>query len=151
MANPSKDLRESEGTLRLLIEHLHDEQKALQGIAEDLKDDTLKRTMLAESLKRAEFRGELEAMLYQDGVRDVNEGGTAAGTFVRAWTQMKAKLGFGDDSLVATAAEGEKSMLDAYADALQRDLPLPVKETLARQAAKIEATYGVLCVARDRP
>lgn len=150
MANPSKDLLEAEGTLRLLVNHLHDEQKALQGIAEDLKDETLKRTLLAESLKRAEFRGDIETVLHQEGVRDLDESGTAAGAFTRAWTQLKASLGSGDTALVATAAEGEKSVLDAYTDALQKDLPLPVRELLAAQAAKIQTTYEVLCVARER-
>lgn len=150
MANPSKDLLEAEGTLRLLVDHLHDEQKALQGIAEDLKDDTLKRMLLAESLKRAEFRGEIENILHQEGVRDVVESGTAAGKFVRAWTQLKASLGGGDAGLVATAAEGEKSVLDAYSDALDKDLPMPVREVLAAHAVKIRAAYDVLCVARDR-
>lgn len=150
MANPSKDLLEAEGTLRLLVDQLHDEQKALQGIAEDLKDPTLKRTLLAESLKRAEFRGKLETMLHQEGVRDVKEDGTAAGSFVRAWTQLKASLGAGDESLIATAAEGERSVLDSYMDALEKDLPLPVREALIMQAGKILATCQVLNFALER-
>lgn len=150
MANPSKDLVEAEGTLRLLVDHLHDEQKALQGIAEDLNDQGMKRILLAESLKRAEFRGKLENMLHREGVRDVNENGTAAGSFVRAWTQLRASLGAGDDSLIATAAEGERAVLDAYMEALEKDLPLPIREVLVLQAGKILATCEVLNFVRER-
>ena len=150
MANPSKDLLEAEGTLRLLIDHLVDEQDGLKSIAEDMKDESLKRTLLAESLKRAEFRGELENLLHQDGVRDVKQSGTAAGTFVRVWTQLKAKLGAGDSGLIQAAAEGERSVLDAYGDALQRDLPLPTRQVLARHAARIGETHYLLGVAVER-
>jgi uncharacterized protein (TIGR02284 family) len=150
VANPSKDLLEAEAALRQLVDHLRDEQKALQGIAEDLKNQALKRTLLAESLKRAEFRGRLENMLHQGSVRDVQTNGTAAGSFVRAWTQLRASLGAGDDSLIAAAAEGERAMLDSYLEALEKHLPHPVREVLILQAGKILSTCEVLNFTRRR-
>src|ERR1700679_174091 len=107
MPNPSSTLKELESTLRLVIEALIDGQEGLQKIGDDLKDEKLKRHFLAESLRRAEFRGELEAVLHREGVHDVKESGTASGTVHRAWAGLKAKLGGGDHTLLATAEEGE--------------------------------------------
>jgi uncharacterized protein (TIGR02284 family) len=146
---PSKDLREAEDTLRIVIQNLIDAQEALQQIGEDTRSETLRRYFLAESLKRAEFRGELENILHREGVADVDESGTAAGAVVRAWTGLKTKLGAGDPSLLEMAAEGERSALDAYSDALEKDLPLPMKEALAMQAAHIAQAYEYVSAARD--
>src|ERR1700716_1552078 len=54
--------------LNSLINTLLDSQKAFADIGEHLKDETLKRYFLAESLKRARFRGDLEEVLHQNGV-----------------------------------------------------------------------------------
>jgi uncharacterized protein (TIGR02284 family) len=135
---PSKDLVEARDTLRILIENLVDSQKALQDMGEAAKGETLKRSFLAESLTRAEFRGELENILHQEGVRDLDEEGSAAGAVVRAWTAVRAKLGGGDQALMEAAVEGEQSTIDAYAEAMAKDLPLPIRQVLARQAAEIQ-------------
>jgi uncharacterized protein (TIGR02284 family) len=135
---PSKDLIEAEGAMRVVIENLIDAQEALKKIAEETHSETLRRYFLAESLKRAEFRGELENILHREGVRDLHETGTAGGAVVRAWTAVKAKLGGGDHALLEAADEGERSTLDAYSSALEKDLPLPIRQVLARHAAHIQ-------------
>lgn len=145
---PSKDLIETDGALRIVIENLIDAQEALQQIGESIQDETFKHHFLAESLKRAEFRGELENILHRDGVRDLHETGTPAGAFVRVWTGFRSKLGGGDQALLTAAEEGEKSALDAYADALTKDLPLPVRELLAVQAVHIQRAYDYVRSAR---
>ena len=73
VGNPSKDLLETEGALRTIIETLIDNQEGFWKIGEALEDETLKRYFLDESLKRAEFRGELENILHQEGVKDIQE------------------------------------------------------------------------------
>ena len=144
---PSKDLMEAEGALRLLIENLIDAQEALKDIGEGTRSETLRRYFLAESLKRAEFRGELENILHQEGVRDVKETGTGAGAVARAWTAVKAKLGGGDHTLLEAAADGERSTIDAYSSALEKDLPLPIRQTLARQTAHIQQSLEYVSAA----
>ena len=67
---------EMERALKSLINVLQDGQKGFADIGEHLKDDTLKRYFLAESLKRASFRAELENELHRQGVHDVKESGT---------------------------------------------------------------------------
>jgi len=135
--------------LNSLISTLLDSQKGFADIGEHLKDETLKRYFLAESLKRASFRGDLEEVLHQNGVHDIKESGTTAGALHRAWGDLKAKLGGGDHTLLQTAEQGEDEAKKAYADALDQDLPLPVRQLVAEQQAHILTSHDFVRSHRD--
>ncbi|HEY1576878.1 MAG TPA: PA2169 family four-helix-bundle protein [Terracidiphilus sp.] len=149
MSSPSKDLKETESALRTVIQSLIDGQEGFKTIGEQIKDEALKEYFLAESLTRAQFRGILESILHQEGVHDVKESGTAVGTIRRAWADLKATLGGGDASLLATAEEGETEAGEAYGKAVDTYLPLPVRQVLATQAAHIEQSHEFIKAARD--
>jgi len=135
--------------LKSLINTLQDSQKGFADIGEHLKDETLRRYFLAESLKRASFRGELEELLHQNGVHDIKESGTTGGTLHRIWGDLKAKLGGGDHALLETAEQGEDDAKKAYADALNQDLPLPVRQLVAEQQAHILTAHDYVRSHRD--
>jgi uncharacterized protein (TIGR02284 family) len=149
MGDPSKDLLETEGTLRTVVETLIDDQEAFQKIGETLEDETLKRYFLTESLTRAEFRGELETILHQEGVKDIEETGSPAGTFLRFWAGLKSALGGGVHALLEAAEEAEDAAKQVYRDALEKFLPAPVREVVVRQAAHIEESHEYIKAARD--
>jgi uncharacterized protein (TIGR02284 family) len=136
---PSADEKnhELENALKAVINVLEDSQKGMAELGEHVKDDALKRFFLAESLKRANFRGELENELHRHGVRDVREGGTMTGALYRAWASLKAKLGGGDQTLLESAEEAEEETRDAYKDALNEDLPVPLRQLLTEQQTEI--------------
>jgi len=148
MSGPSKELVEAEVAIRIVIENLIDGQEGFQGIGESLKDDVLKRYFLAESLKRAEFRGDLETILHQEGVKDIKETGTAAGAFVRIWGDLKSILGGSGQSLLETAEQAEHKTLEAYGDALNKFLPRPVREVLSEQASHVQKSHDYIKAAR---
>jgi uncharacterized protein (TIGR02284 family) len=150
MATDAQKQHEMVRALKSLINTLQDSQKGFAEIGEHLKDDTLKRYFLAESLKRAHFRGDLEEVLHQNGVHDIKETGTTAGALHRAWGDLKAKLGGGDHTLLATAEEGEDEAVEAYDDALKEDLPLPVRQLLAEQRAHVVTAHDFVKSHRDR-
>ncbi len=149
MSSPSKDLKETESALRSVIQVLIDGQDGFKKLGEQIKDEALKEYFLAESLTRAQFRGVLESILHQEGVHDVNESGTAAGTFLRAWGDLKSVLGGGDASLLTTAEQGESEAVQAYARATETFLPLPVRQVLTTQSAHIEKSHEFIMAARD--
>jgi uncharacterized protein (TIGR02284 family) len=149
MSNPSNTVHELEAALRSVIETLIDGQEGFQKIGDDLKDETLKRYFLAESLKRAAFRGELETVLHQEGIHDINESGTASGTVHRVWADMKAKMGGGDHTLLATAEQEEDRAKEVYHDALNKELPFPVRQLLTSQFAHIQTSHDYVKAARD--
>ncbi len=126
-----------QSVLKSVVNVLEDGQKGMAEIGEYLKDETLKRYFLAESLKRANFRGELENVLHRHGVADVKQSGTATGALYRAWMGWKAKLGGGDRTLLDTAEQAENEAKDAYKDALNQDLPAPVRQLLVEQQTQI--------------
>jgi uncharacterized protein (TIGR02284 family) len=149
MPSDSGKQHEMERVLRSLINTLQDSQKGFADIGDHLKDETLKRYFLAESLKRASFRGDLEEALHQNGVHDINETGTTVGTLHRVWGDLKAKLGGGDHGLLETAEKGEDEAKKAYADALNQELPLPIRELLAEQQAHVLTSHDYVRDHRD--
>jgi uncharacterized protein (TIGR02284 family) len=141
--------KEVEETLRDVIQSLIDGQEGFQKLGEHLKDATLKSYFMAESLKRASFRGELENLLHQGGVQDVQESGTVSGAVHRSWGNLKAHLGGSDHTLLETAEQGEDAAKKAYKDALENELPLPVHQLLSTQYAHIQTSHDYVKAARD--
>jgi uncharacterized protein (TIGR02284 family) len=149
MSNPSNKLKESESVLKEVIDVLHDSQLGFAHLGEHLKDEQLKRYFLAESLKRANFRGELENELHRDGMHDVKSEGTVAGTLHRVWGDLKAKVGVSDHQLLETAEQGEDAAKKVYADALEQELPHPVRQLLVEQQTHILASHDYVKAHRD--
>jgi uncharacterized protein (TIGR02284 family) len=141
--------KEVEDTLLSVIQSLIDGQEGFQSIGEHLKNETMKRYFLAESLKRASFRGDLENMLHTEGVHDVKESGTVSGTLHRTWGDLKAKLGGSDHTLLETAEAAEDAAKEAYKEALTKELPLPVHQLLSTQYAHIQTSHDYVKTARD--
>jgi uncharacterized protein (TIGR02284 family) len=145
----SEKNKDMERVLLDVIKSLQDGQKGFADIGEHLKDDTLKRYFLAESLKRANFRAELENELHRAGMVDVKESGSASGALHRAWGDLKAKLGAGDHQLLETAEQGEDVAKKAYKDALEHDLPLPLRQLLTEQQAHVINAHDYVKSHRD--
>jgi len=150
MSNPSNALLEVETTLHSVIECLIDGQQGFQKFGEEFKDESLKHSFLQESLKRAEFRGNLETVLHDEGVHDIKESGTIGGTVLRVWGDLKASLGAGDHSLLETAEQAEDAAVKAYSEALKSKLPAPVLELLSAQFHHIQRFHNHVKAARDR-
>jgi uncharacterized protein (TIGR02284 family) len=135
--------------LKNVINSLEDGQKGFYDLAEHLKDAHLKEFFLAESLKRASFRGDLESELHHAGLHDVKESGTVAGTLHRVWGDIKLKVAGSDHEVLVTAEQGEDAAKKAYADALEQPLPLPIKQLLTTQQAHIIASHNHVRDHRD--
>jgi uncharacterized protein (TIGR02284 family) len=149
MATDADKRNEMKLALLSVISSLLDGQRGFAEIGDHLKDETLRRYFLTESLKRAQFRGNLEEVLHQNGVHDIKEHGTVAGTLHRFWGDVKAKLGGGDHALLVVAEQGEDGAKDAYASALKQSLPLPVHQLLSEQQAHILHSHDYIKSQRD--
>ena len=149
MATDEAKLHETKRVLTSLIKTLQDSQKGFADIGEHLKDDQLKRYFLAESLKRANFRAELENELHRLGEHDVKESGTAVAAIHRVWGDLKAKLGGGDHTLLETAEQGEDEAKKAYKDALEQELPVPIRQLLSEQQSHVLTSHDYVKSHRD--
>ena len=79
----------------------------------------------------------------------MKESGTASGTVLRVWGDLKSKLGAGDHSLLETAEEAEDAAVEAYTQALKAELPFPVRQLLSTQSAHIQSFHDFVQAARD--
>ncbi|HXE09711.1 MAG TPA: PA2169 family four-helix-bundle protein [Acidobacteriaceae bacterium] len=141
--------KELYATLRSLIRVLGDSQRGMAEIGERLKDQTLRRYFLMESLRRANFRAELENILHRHGIADVYEPGSASGVLYRAWANLKSALGAGDEAMLGIAEEAENEARDAYREALNAQLPVPVRQTVVEQRTHILIAHDYLREQRE--
>jgi len=134
-----------------VIQSLIDSQETLVEIGEKLENQDLKRFLLAESLKRAEFRGELESLLNQEGVGSLRESQPRPGTVQRALAGLRLRpYGVDDHRLLATAEQGEDAAREAYDSAIHAFLPHSFRELLRSQASHIQETHKFVKAARKR-
>ena len=141
---------EFEKVVKEVINVLQDGQRGFADMGEHLKDDTLKRYFFAESLKRANFRAEVENELHRHGVKDVHEEGTVAGSLHRTWGDLRGKFfGADDHRLLALAEQGEDRAKKVYKDALEQELPLLLHQLLSEQIAHITDAYTFVKAHRD--
>jgi uncharacterized protein (TIGR02284 family) len=83
------------------------------------------------------------------GMADVKESGSVSGALHRTWGDIKAKLGGGDHSLLVTAEQGEDAAKKAYKDALDEELPLPIRQLLTEQQSHILTSHDYVKSHRD--
>jgi len=157
--NPSTSILESpfissaeiEETIRSVTQSLIDSEEGFQKLVEEVRDPSLRRYFLEESSMRAQFRSELDAVLLQEGMDDINEGGTFAGGLHCAWGELTSAMGGSDHALLVTAELGEDQEIEAYRRAIEKDLPSPIQQLLAAQVGHIAASHDYICAAALAP
>jgi len=132
--------------LKTVIQILHDSHKGFSDIGEHLKDQQARSFFLEEASTRHRFEHELKNAVGAN--EDV--GGTVAGPVHRAWGDLKANLGGGDHTLLATAEQGEDAAKKAYEEALKSDkLTGNVRELLIRQQGHVRQAHDRVKMMRD--
>ncbi len=149
MGHELAELREAEDSLQSVVNSLIDSQVNFRKLGEEMSDPLLKEIFLAESMQRARFRGDLEAVLHEEGVHDITETGTVAGTLRRAWGEVKSRIVRGDVILLGRAEDSEVAIIKVYGEALQTAFPFPVRQMIVSQYASINSTYDFVKSVRD--
>lgn len=145
----SIDNEKVKATLGKLIDILRDGHQGFMELEKNLQDPAARTHFLKETQERANFSGELENELHRLGVKDVHQSGMISGKVHRTWGELKAKLGGGDHTLLATAEQGEDAAKKAYAEALEEHLPSDIRDLLTRQQASILASHDKVKALRD--
>jgi uncharacterized protein (TIGR02284 family) len=138
------------GILDELIETCRDGQNGFREAAQHVKSPELRVFFNEQSTERARFAGELEAEVQRLGERDPNRKGSVAGALHRAWLDLKANLGGGDQGILNSAEQGEDSAKKAYEKALAEPLPQNLLVIIQRQAQSILAAHDRVRMLRDR-
>ena len=145
----SIDLEKVKATLGKLIDVLRDSHQGFMDLEKNLTDPAARTLFLEQTQIRANFSGELENELHRLGVQDVHQSGMISGKVHRTWGELKAKLGGGDHTLLATAEQGEDVSKKAYEEALKEHLPGDVRDLLTRQQTSILASHDKVKALRD--
>src|ERR1035441_1239999 len=135
------DQKYAVNALEELIEVARDGQNGYRDGAERAKDPQLRKFLDAVSLARAKFAGDLESYAVRLGKADVDRSGSMKGAIHRGWTDLKANLGGGDDSILSSMETGDsyaKHRYQKYAN--DNKLPDDVLETIRIQQQTIART-----------
>ena len=127
--------------LEELIEVARDGQNGYRDGAEHAKHPQLHKFLDSVSLARAKFAGDLESYAVHLGKSDVDRSGSMKGALHRGWTDLKANLGGGDDSILSSMETGDayaKERYDKYIN--DNKLPDDLLETIRLQAQTIVGT-----------
>ncbi len=145
----SIDQEKVKATLGKLIDVLRDSHQGFMDLEKNLEDAAARTHFLKETQERANFSGELENELHRLGVKDVHQSGMVSGKVHRTWGELKAKLGGGDHTLLATAEQGEDVAKKAYEEALKEHLPSDIREILTRQQTSVNTSHDKVKALRD--
>src|SRR5689334_5926800 len=137
-------------TLNGLIETLKDGQEGFKQSAHGVDDPQLKTVFDAFSLQRSRFAGELQNEVVKLGEPDPETSSSASGALHRTWINIKSAVTSRDrHAILAEAERGEDSAVSAYRDALETDLPAPVRDIVSRQSAEVKMVHDKVRNLRD--
>ncbi len=133
--------KDTANILNKLTERALDGKKGFEEVAERVDSARLKELFTVRSLEREKFARELRAKVAALGQKP-KQGGVFEGAVRRAWVDVKAMVHRGDDKAILDVVKfGEEETLDAYQDALSKDLSADVRKVVDKQARRIEDSY----------
>ncbi len=148
MSDQNKDITSA---LESLIEVARDGQNGYRDGAEHAKDPQLKKLFNEVSLERAKFAGDLETAAVRFGKSDVDRSGSTLGAIHRGWTDLKANLGGGDDSILSSMETGDGYAQKEYEKQIKEGkLPGDVLGIVRNQAQAIVGTLDRIKALRQQ-
>jgi len=143
--NPMETITMKQNDLISVVEKLtetcRDGEKGYKDAAQNVKDPQLKAQFLRYSAERSTFVSELERELSRLGEPPKKEPSSVGATAHRAWMDLKAMVGGGDKTILASVEQGEDSAKEAYQKALQSPLPSELETTVRRQAQSVISAH----------
>jgi uncharacterized protein (TIGR02284 family) len=132
-----------------LIETCKDGEYGFRASAEQAKASSLRANLLARASSCATAADQLRVHVVELGGKP-EQSGSAAGALHRGWVAAKAKLSTFDDLAVLEECErGEDVALRSYRDALEQDLPTPIRDLVQRQYEGAKQNHNDIRRLRD--
>lgn len=136
-------------TLNNLIETNKDGQEGYKQAAEGVTRSDVKSLFYELGQQRAQFAGELQALVRELG-GDPETTSSTAGALHRSWINIKSLVTGQDEAAILNEAErGEDSAVNAYKKALEETLPANVQTTVQQQATAVKAAHDKIRNLRD--
>ena len=143
------DKKELIETLNNLLETCKDGEKGFNTCAEHLKQEEL-RVICRDRAKSCEqAANELKGLIQAQG-GEPQERSSAAGALHRGWVDLRSKITDQNDSAVLKECErGEDVAVEAYQEALDKDLPDSVRNVIEKQYQGVKANHDKVKALRD--
>ncbi len=136
--------------LNRLIEVSRDGEYGFRTSAEHLRDPDLRRLYQRCADDCRAGVAELQGLVVALGGR-AETAGSATGALHRGWVAVRSALsGYGDLRILEETARGEQAALQAYARALQGDLPPSVRSVLEGQYEGVQRNHAEVRALADR-
>lgn len=136
-------------TLNHLIETCRDGEHGFKTAAEDAKAPELGRLFRELAGQRGQFVRELQNHVASLG-GDVEKRGSVGGSLHRGWIDLKAAIASNEPHAVLAECErGEDAAVEAYRDALDKDLDTQSRAVVMRQFTAIQAAHDRVRQLRD--
>lgn len=136
-------------TLNGLIETNKDGQQGFKEAADGVDRSDLKSLFYEFSQQRAQFSGELQALVRDLG-GDPETSGSISGAIHRGWINIKAAVTGKDEKAILNECErGEDIAKNAYKSALENNLPANIRDTVQDQYGSVQAAHDRVKALRD--
>lgn len=149
LSNPAETNESVISTLNGLIEICKDGQNGFKDAAEGVERSDLKTLFYEFSQQRSEFVGVLQGLVRNLG-GDPETAGSISGTVHRGWLNIKAAVTGQDEGAILNECErGEDYAKEAYAEALELNLPDNIADVLSQQSQAVLAAHNRIRALRD--
>ncbi|WP_339490962.1 ferritin-like domain-containing protein [Pseudomonas sp. EL_65y_Pfl2_R95] len=143
------DNKQTIKTLNNLIETSKDGEAGFKVCAEDIKRDDLKSMFLKRAQECGQAAAELQALVLQLG-GDPEDSTSVSGDLHRRWVDLKSLVSGKDETAILNECErGEDVAKKQYKEALEEDLPAPVREVVLRQQQGVLRNHDQIKALRD--
>lgn len=137
-------------TLNYLIETCKDGQEGFKTAAENVESSNMKDLFYELSQQRAKYAGELQQVVTRFG-EEAEDSGSIAASMHRGWMNLKTAVTSNDEKAILSECErGEDSAVKTYEEALEKDLPGNIEQTVRAQFEGIKNAHDRVKALRDR-
>lgn len=127
-------------TLNTLINNCEDGQKGYADASEAANSSRLKSFFQKQEQERSQFSSKLQELVERYG-GEAEKSGSIQGALHRAWLITRDKLSpDGEKLLLEECIRGDQIALEAYDNALEKELPFDVNQIVFKQRLAIENT-----------
>jgi uncharacterized protein (TIGR02284 family) len=138
------------GCLNDLIETCKDGEYGFRASAEQAKSESLRQALNARAVECQHAADQLQRHVVDLGGKP-EASGSAAGAMHRGWVAVRAKLSTYDDLAVLEEVErGEDVALKSYREALDHELPQPVRALVESQYEGVKRNHDQMRRMRDQ-
>lgn len=146
MAASTKDFV---SVLNNLVETCKDGEQGFREAAEAVHNQEVRSTFQRYAQQRAQFASELQVEVARIG-GEPEKSGSTGGALHRGWINLKSAItGKQEHAILEEAERGEDVAVDAYRDALAKDLPSDIQGIVRRQFEAIQEAHRTVRALRD--